>query len=1752
MWLVLLAAAAHAEFVAQYWANDGALTHEAAGSPTVVTTVETVNFQLGESSPFPGIVPHNQFSARFSGDFVAPQTGNWRFRILGDDRFRLTLNGATVINQQQNGRFDVTVDWGINDPNNLRQDLVLDYVEDIGESTLRLFACIGCSGEVDTLLDDVVATGLFAKYYNTIDFTNGLYYARVEPKIDYNFGRDPHPDFIIGSGTPEDVFGAIWEADFVYDADACIELCTRSDDGSRLTYDDTVIVDQFRNQAVTLVCSEELTVAAGEAHPIRVEYYENERDAQMYLEYRVCGDADTQVVPPRYLRPRPPLSSSTGTFLLLECADGLDTIANHPGIVFDGPGFYDSNDACTISLVPPDPLQVVQLRFDSMDIHHSDTIIFFDADFSKPEAVIPADSYSLEAGTVITSTGQGLTIKFNADSSQEDFGFTLSYEFVSRPTLSGIEPQQAIPGTVLTVSGDNLVQSSAGPQPSLSVLLVSQSTGAQSSCQVLEILPTRITCTIPEIAAEDTFELDVVIDSVNVEQPEPRPAVFVYRQPTLLSVSPRGGQAGSLVRVFASGLGNVLDSLSVTIGGGACAIQILSPSGFVECSAPAGSGEAAVALTRLDTPALLEGAPVTFLYIATPVLDSVTPSSGQVGEQVVLAGSGFGTDVADVVVTVGNSECGQVEVVSDVEIRCVLPPGVVGVPQRVSVSRYGIADTADDVTFLYSNVPVVVAIDPPAATAGQVITIVGGAFDATESDITIEIGGAECPVIAGSLANGNVIACRVPDGLTEGVETVVFRKAAFEDSSKTLLVIAQPLITAVVPPAGQASQYITVSGANFGADPADLSVTVGDVAAPCIVSEIVGEGVVCFAPPAILGFQQIRLHRFSTEAEGSVLFEYVQQPIVSVISPSGGVSGSAVTIFGTYFGQPEGSHVTIDDLPCEVTSASANRIVCVVPADLGAGTEYPLRVFNYEVPSLDAVAFELIRVPEIISIFPAQGQTGILTLTGLDFGNDETQLAITVGTFSQPCPVVPGSLNAVGTRVECSLPTVSGQGTAGPCEPIESHITISRFGASQQLVGAPTYTFVCPPELDAIDPAGGFAQGFNATLTGRLFLGNTSAPVQAGQVRVLVDGTLEAACNLPTATDSSVSCRLPAASVGPHEVMLYDYRLASNALVVTYVDAPTITELSPRGGSVGSVVMLEGDSFGPSEADLVVVSSTGRRYAPQQGSLNTLGTQFNIVIDEAFDETTALSISVEVFGVPSRSVNFTYVVPPVVESISPAGGGLGTMLTLTGRNFPTGQVDDADIGVEIGSAECAVVELAAAAIVCRLAEPAEPLSVVALVLFGTRYATEPALTGDEDDAVVPMFEFVTVPPSDLEIVYPSHLDTLYEGEILTVAGDNFGDADEVSVLVNGAPCELFAVELDRVECVLPPGRGEAAVVVARYGVSEPRANVAVRYGYCGDGRCHESEDQSDCGECFFYYAKVSSVEGLVVVTVAAIATIAQVLTLGVVYFSRRTPVISSASPTFCYLILLGGILGCMAIVSFIGKPTPALCGLRLWLPGVAFVITFSNLLVKTYRVYRIFDNPKLRLVTITNRDLLLYAGSFLFVELALLVAYQVMDPPQPAQTDGRYTCSSDKDFHVLLAGVLLIYKAFMILFGTFLSWRTRGVLRQFNESKAIGFAIYNTLFVAAFLVPTVTQLSDARSVFLLQSFGGFVIILGTVIPLFVRPVYFFFFRPDALSVVGSSMLDSVQSMESGGGSIRTNRTTSRGGDRSVPMAERGS
>jgi len=194
----------------------------------------------------------------------------------------------------------------------------------------------------------------------------------------------------------------------------------------------------------------------------------------------------------------------------------------------------------------------------------------------------------------------------------------------------------------------------------------------------------------------------------------------------------------------------------------------------------------------------------------------------------------------------------------------------------------------------------------------------------------------------------------------------------------------------------------------------------------------------------------------------------------------------------------------------------------------------------------------------------------------------------------------------------------------------------------------------------------------------------------------------------------------------------------------------------------------------------------------------------------------------------------------------------------------------------------------------------------------------------------------------------------------------------------------------------------------------------------------------------------------------------------------------------------------------------ALCNVQVWLFILGYDIMMGALLVKNMRLAYIFYNAKkLKAVKVQNWQLLLAIFLLVAIDAVVIIIYeaafpikawripvQIFKPVYDYVLCGTY--SGSDYIQVAFIGTLGALKAFLILIFVVLSIIIRKQPSEFNESKAIAYAVYNQAFCIICLLVIWLVITDDNYVlkYILRSF---IVLWGTSITLimiFGRKLYY--------------------------------------------------
>ncbi|MCJ8734706.1 hypothetical protein PDJAM_G00238430 [Pangasius djambal] len=209
----------------------------------------------------------------------------------------------------------------------------------------------------------------------------------------------------------------------------------------------------------------------------------------------------------------------------------------------------------------------------------------------------------------------------------------------------------------------------------------------------------------------------------------------------------------------------------------------------------------------------------------------------------------------------------------------------------------------------------------------------------------------------------------------------------------------------------------------------------------------------------------------------------------------------------------------------------------------------------------------------------------------------------------------------------------------------------------------------------------------------------------------------------------------------------------------------------------------------------------------------------------------------------------------------------------------------------------------------------------------------------------------------------------------------------------------------------------------------------------------------------------------------AILGIAATLSVVIVFVRfNDTPIVRASGRELSYVLLTGIFLIYLITFLMIAEPNTVVCALRRLLLGLGMCITYSAMLTKTNRIYRIFEQGKKsvtapRFISPTSQLVITFIlvsfqviGVFIWFGVVpphTIVDYEELRPPNPELARGILKC----DMSDLSLICCLSYSILLMVTCTVYAVKSRGVPETFNEAKPIGFTMYTTCIVWLAFVP---------------------------------------------------------------------------------------
>lgn len=173
-----------------------------------------------------------------------------------------------------------------------------------------------------------------------------------------------------------------------------------------------------------------------------------------------------------------------------------------------------------------------------------------------------------------------------------------------------------------------------------------------------------------------------------------------------------------------------------------------------------------------------------------------------------------------------------------------------------------------------------------------------------------------------------------------------------------------------------------------------------------------------------------------------------------------------------------------------------------------------------------------------------------------------------------------------------------------------------------------------------------------------------------------------------------------------------------------------------------------------------------------------------------------------------------------------------------------------------------------------------------------------------------------------------------------------------------------------------------------------------------------------------------------------------------IFYRHHRPIYSSSVP-FLLIAWMGfAIVFGSGLISILPVTGNDICQAKSWLFNYGFVLVMGSLLLKTFHIHKIFNNDKLIIYRISLWQFTLSLASMLAVVTTVMLVWQNdqgLNLHRSSAFQPYCVTGSWVPFHIIAGFELLLVLACL-----WLGYQIRRVHHDYNESKCIGFIVYNT------------------------------------------------------------------------------------------------
>ena len=850
------------------------------------------------------------------------------------------------------------------------------------------------------------------------------------------------------------------------------------------------------------------------------------------------------------------------------------------------------------------------------------------------------------AGDVIVTSNTGAIVSL-----------AKAFAYVDAGKITKVVPVQGQVGTVVTLTGTDMMAGGASLTSATFVGTAVQKISSASATAVVVILKARASA----------GKGDIVLGSANGASTT-LTGGFTYAAPaTFKPVAPANGQSGTKITIVGTALRSGGTKVAkVTLKG----VEVAAISSeaddkvIVVAGKTTSAGKGDVVLIS-ETGGIATGKDL-FTALTEGAIASVTPNKGQATTVVVIKGSNLLGGGNTVAVTLAGFTVTKVNSKSGTEISVVAKTGTAKTGDVVITANTGAVITKTNGWTQLTDGKIT-KVTPAKGHTGTTVVIEGERLLAGASDLTkVTLAGVVATYKAGSGTDTKVtvVSNKGKNAGTAGDVVLEANTGATLTLTTGFTHVAEGAIAKVVPNTGQAGTLVEIVGTNMlGGGTKIVSVKLVGVEVATISSSTDTSVKIVVKTKASAGKGDVVLVADTGAiVQAKDAFTYVDAQKITKIDPAKGQLGTVVTITGSNMlgGGTKVKSVTLGGkAAAKVNSFSATKIIVTIADESAAKGLVVITSDTGAAVSSTASSWEYLEKGKIDKVDPATGQNqSPVTITGARLLGGGTKIA---------------SLTLAGLKAEVKT-TATNKITiiaAASAKKVTGDVIItSDTGSIVTLTNG--FAYLTPGGITKVAPAKG-QKGTAVVITGTSdpFFGDSSKATKVTLAGVSATITSQKANEVKVTAASATK-----AETGDVVITSASGIVVSKANAWQNLLDGKIVSVEPAKGVIGAIVNIYGSSLRGQGSKVASVTLSGKAASIKRE------TDFYVQVAAGASDASAAGdvvVTADTGATITQSKAWTYVKAGDITKVVPAQGAAGAKITITGTDMRQGSKNVASV-----------------------------------------------------------------------------------------------------------------------------------------------------------------------------------------------------------------------------------------------------------------------------------------------------------------------------------------------------------------------------------------------------------------------------------------------------------------------------------------